>query len=591
MAIVNSNNHPGAGLTTLVDMLRRQAEKQPDEVLFTFLVDGESEESSITYGDLDRNARAIAAWLQDHHAEGERALLLYPPGLDYISAYFGCLYAGVIAVPAYPPRLNRPVPRIQGIVADSSSHFALTTSEILDNLEQRFEYTPDLQALTWLDTQQSPVGAEESWKQPAIGPDTLAFLQYTSGSTSQPKGVMVTHANLLYNLAQIWSGFRIYDYLGECRSAVSWLPTYHDMGLIGGILEPIFAGACSYLLSPLAFLQRPYRWLQAISRYQATVSGGPNFAYQICLEKIRPEQIENLDLSSWCVAFNGAEPIRRDTIERFSAAFAPAGFRSEVFYPCYGLAEATLFVTGAGRPDMPQHLTVHRDALERGHVVQAEAAAPDRMDLVCCGQPELDEQIVIANPEDLTRCLDGVVGEIWISGSNVTQGYWNRPEESQRTFRAYLLDTQEGPFLRTGDLGFMLDGSLFVTGRLKDMIIIRGTNHYPQDIEQTVEKSHPALQVGGGAAFSVTVSGDEELVVVQEVTRQARKDDMNEVFRAIRAAISENHDLQVYAMVLIRPLTVPKTSSGKIQRHAARNAYLQSNLEIVAEWRSRPADK
>ncbi len=588
MAIITSNKHPGAGLTTLVDMLRRQAEKQPDEVLFTFLVDGESEEYSMTYGDLDRNARGIAAWLQDHHAEGERALLLYPPGLDYISAYFGCLYAGVIAVPAYPPRLNRPVPRIQGIVADSSSRFALTTNEILKNLEQRFEYTPDLQALTWLDTQQRPVGAESAWKQPAIGPDTLAFLQYTSGSTSQPKGVMVTHANLLYNLAQIWSGFRIYNYLGECRSAVSWLPTYHDMGLIGGILEPIFAGACSYLLSPLAFLQRPYRWLQAISRYQATVSGGPNFAYEICLEKIRPEQIESLDLSSWCVAFNGAEPIRRDTMERFLAAFAPAGFRSDVFYPCYGLAEATLFVTSADGPGAPQCLTVQRDALERGHVVQADAAAPDRMDLVSCGQPELDEKIVIAHPEDLTRCLDGTVGEIWISGLNVTQGYWNRPEESQRTFHAYLVDTQEGPYLRTGDLGFILDGNLYVTGRLKDMIIIRGTNHYPQDIEQTVEKSHPALQVGGGAAFSVTVSDNEELVVVQEVTRQARKDDMNEVFRSIRAAISENHDLQVYAMVLIRPLTVPKTSSGKIQRHAARNAYLQGNLEIVDEWRSRP---
>lgn len=573
---------------TLVDLLQSAAYDLADEVCYVFLADGEQEEIKITYGELDRQARSIAAWLQDHKGAGERALLLFPPGLDYIAAYFGCLYAGVIAVPAYPPRINRPVPRIQGIVADSQAKFALTTTDIYDNMERRFEHAPDLHALAWLNTLKLPDGLEASWKQPKIGSQSLAFLQYTSGSTSQPKGVMVSHANLLSNLEQIRVGFQVENYLNNCENSISWLPSYHDMGLIGGILEVLYVRARVILISPLAFLQRPIRWLQAISRYRATVTGGPNFAYDICVEKIKPDQLETLDLSSWKVAFSGAEPIRPDTIERFSKTFASCGFDPVAFYPCYGLAEATLFVSGEDGPGNLSMLSVQRGALENGYAEIVPDGDPNAVALVSCGRSFLDQQIIIAHPEQLTRCPDGVVGEIWISGSNVAQGYWNRPEETRRTFHAYLVDTEEGPYLRTGDLGFIKDDQLYVTGRLKDLIIIRGSNHYPQDIELTVEKSHPACQTGGGAAFTIIVDDHEELVVVQEVTRQARNNPLNEVFLAIRSAISENHDLQVYAIALIRPMTIPKTSSGKIQRHAARAAFLHGGLETIDQWSVQP---
>jgi acyl-CoA synthetase (AMP-forming)/AMP-acid ligase II len=358
--------------------------------------------------------------------------------------------------------------------------------------------------------------------------------------------------------------------------------------LIGGILGSISIRARLVLLSPLAFLQRPVRWLQAISRHQATVSGGPNFAYDICIEKIRAEQIETLDLSSWRVAFSGAEPIRVETLERFAKTFAPCKFKPETYYPCYGLAEATLMAAGGEGPGTPSVLAIRRESLELGYAEIVEADSPNSLVLVDCGRPILDQHTIIAHPENLTRCPDSMIGEIWISGINVAQGYWNRPEDTQRTFNAFLVDTEEGPFLRTGDLGFIREGQLFVTGRLKDMIIIRGSNHYPQDIELTVEKSHPACQVGGGAAFSVTVAGNEELVVVQEVRRQARNAELEEVIRAIRTAISDSHDIQAYAIILIRPLTIPKTSSGKIQRHAARAAYLEGNLEVIEKWQARP---
>jgi acyl-CoA synthetase (AMP-forming)/AMP-acid ligase II len=567
---------------TLVELLRRRASSQPEKPAFIFLEDGENTETAITFGELDRQARAIAAWLGNLGAAGERALLLYPPGLDFIAAFFGCLYAGVTAVPAYPPRLNRPVPRIQGIVADAHATVALTTTEILASLEQRFEHTPDLRALRWLNTQHLPSGAETEWRPPHISPQTLAFLQYTSGSTSQPKGVMLTHANLLHNLKLIRSGFRT----DEHARGVIWLPSYHDMGLIGGILEPIFMGGMSVLMPPFAFLQRPVRWLQAITRYKGTISGAPNFAYDLCVDKVSTQHKETLDLSSLQVAFCGAEPVRIETLDRFSEAFAECGFRSEAFYPCYGLAEASLFVTGGIEPGKPATLTVQRPALENDRVVEATQEDENTLTLVDCGQPHLDERVVIAHPQTLRSCQPDEIGEIWVSSPSVAQGYWERPGENERIFHAFLSDTGEGPFLRTGDLGFLRNGLLFVTGRLKDLIIILGRNHYPQDIEQTVEVSHPALQPAAGAAFSVLVGGEERLVVVQEVARQYRNANMDEVLRAIRRAIAENHDLQVYAIVLIRPLTIEKTSSGKIKRHASKAAFLSNNLEVIAEWRA-----
>lgn len=568
--------------TTLVDVLQFRAKELPDKSVFIFLKDGEQEEIHVTFKELDWRARAIAAKLQQLSKVGERALLLYPPGVDYIAAFFGCLYAGVIAVPAYPPRLNRPVPRIQAIVADAEATVALTTPEIYDNMEQRFEFTPDLELLQWVNTEDMRSGLDVEWHRVDIAPEDLAFLQYTSGSTSTPKGVMLSHRNLLHNLEQISLGFQ----LSQEDIVVSWLPSYHDMGLIGTILGTLYIGGTTVLLAPLDFLQRPLRWLKAISKYKATVSGGPNFAYDICLEKIKPEQIKDLDLSSWRSAFNGAEPVRLETMRRFSETFEPSGFCRDAFYPCYGLAEATLFVTGGEGTTGPVTYPVNRSALEKDRVEPADVGNEDVQVLVGCGTKKLEQEIVIAHPEEFRRCAPDEVGEIWINGGSVAQGYWKRPEENERTFGATLDGEDHPKYLRTGDLGFLKDGELFITGRLKDLIIIRGSNHYPQDIEQTVEGCHEAMQTAGGGAFSIDVDGEEKLVMVQEIDRKFRRADLEPAIRAIRKAIAENHDLQVYAVVLIKPFTIPKTSSGKIKRHACKKQFLDGELDVIAEWRA-----
>ncbi|MGB7875090.1 MAG: beta-ketoacyl synthase N-terminal-like domain-containing protein, partial [Anaerolineales bacterium] len=570
-------------MNTLVNLLRIRADQQADNLAYRFIQDSDADIVTITYDELDKRARAIGAWLESFGAENERALLLYPPGLDYIASFFGCLYAGVTAVPAYPPRLNRPVPRIQSIVADSQASFALTSSAILHNIEQRFEHAPDLGLLRWLDTEQVPAGLEADWRQPEITSETLAFLQYTSGSTSEPKGVMLSHGNLMHNLKAIRHGFQ----LDASASGVFWLPSYHDMGLIGGILEPMYLGGSSILMSPVSFLQRPVRWLEAISRYKGTTSGAPNFAYDLCVDKVTPEQMEGLDLSSWRLAFCGAEPIHPETLERFARSFAGCGFQLSTFYPCYGLAEGTLIVSGGEGPTEPKVSSFDRKALENDRVIPTKPDKERSQSMVSCGQAIIDQQIVIANPGTLEKCEPDQVGEIWVSGPSVAQGYWGLPDETHTTFQAFLSDTGEGPFMRTGDLGFLQDRELFVTGRLKDLIIIHGSNHYPQDIEITVESAHIALQAGAGAAFSVTDSGSEKLVIVQEVTRQNRKPDINEVTSAIRQAVAEKHDLQVFAIVLIKPMSIPKTSSGKIQRHACKAAFVENILEVVGQWSAR----
>ena len=565
---------------TLVDMLRQRAERDPDRKVFTFLTDGEREEDPMTYRQLDLAARRIAARLQAMGVEGERALLLYPPGLEFIRAFFGCLYAGVIAVPAYPPRLNRPAPRIQAIVADAESTIALATTDILDSMEKRFEHAPDLKSIRWIDTGKLPESLSDDWQEQKIDPDHIAFLQYTSGSTSAPKGVMLSHANLVHNLEQSRHGFQVTSE----KVCVSWLPSYHDMGLIGALMGTMYSDAKTILMSPLAFLQRPLRWLRAIAHYRANISGAPNFAYDLCVEKINQEQREKLDLSCWEIAFNGAEPVRVETMRRFAKAFAPSGFRYSAFYPCYGLAEATLYVTGGDPSAEPVTLTVSRSRLEQDRIEPILADQEGAQILVGCGTKKLDQEIAIVDPETFSRCEPQQVGEIWIAGDSVAQGYWRRPEENQKMFGARIAGEGEKRYLRTGDLGFLDQDELYITGRLKDLIIIRGSNHYPQDIELTVERCHEALQSAGAGAFSIDVDNEERLVVVQEVDRRHRRDDLNPVIQAIRKAIAENHDLQVYAIVLIMPFTIPKTSSGKIKRHACKEKYLSGSFDVLAEW-------
>ncbi len=563
---------------TLVELLSRRAQAQPERRAYTFLLDGEREGVHLSYGELDRQARSIAARLQALGVQGERALLLYPPGLQYAAAFFGCLYAGVTAVPVYPPRPNRPDPRFLAILSDARARVVLTTSAILPNAERLLRSQAPV---VWLATDGLDEGTEE-WLEPGVAPEDIAFLQYTSGSTSAPKGVMVSHGNLIHNEQLIQAAFG----MGPDSVVVGWLPLYHDMGLIGNLLQPLWAGCSCVLMSPVDFLQRPLRWLAAVSRYGGTVSGGPNFAYDLCARKIRPEDRAGLDLSRWEVAFNGAEPVRAETLDRFAAAFAPCGFRREAFFPCYGLAEATLFVTGAGREEPPVVGRFRAPDLERNRAVADDAGRA----LVSSGRatpPPVGQEVAIVDPETRLPLAEGAVGEIWVAGPSVAQGYWSRPEPSEATFRAFIADGAGGerPFLRTGDLGFLSGGELFVTGRAKDLIIIRGRNHYPQDIELTVESSHAALRPGCCAAFAVEEGGEERLVIVQEVRREAaRGADLSAALEAIRRGVAEEHEVQLQAVVLIRPASLPKTSSGKVRRSACRAAFLQGSLDVVAAW-------
>ncbi|HEY0171323.1 MAG TPA: beta-ketoacyl synthase N-terminal-like domain-containing protein, partial [Pyrinomonadaceae bacterium] len=578
------------GRETLTEILRRRAVEQPRRAAFTFLADGERESARLTYAELDAGARAIAALLQERGARGERVLLLFDAGLEFVTAFFGCLYAGAVAVPAPPPhpaRLGRTLPRVQAIAADSRPAVALTTAPILSMIEQAPGGADDLRSLCWLKVDEIDPVAPERWRPTPQAADDLAYLQYTSGSTSTPKGVMVTHFCLTHQSEHL---ARAYGYTPESVSA-TWMPNFHDYGLVEGIVHPAVVGVPAYLFSPLAFVQRPARWLEIVTRYGVTHSSGPNFAYELCVRKVTAEERAALDLSSWRVAGNAAEPVHRETLERFGEKFAPRGFRRESFYPSYGLAEATLMVTAGGaEPHAPLFITARASALERDRrVVEVAADDAGARPLVGCGRPIADTEIAIVDPETLRRCAPDGLGEIWLKCEGLARGFWRRPEETEATFRARIADTDEGPFMRTGDLGFVRRGELFVGGRVKDLIIIRGQNYYPQDIEWTAEQSHPLLRPGCCAAFSVEVGTEERLVLVQEVRREFTAADGTEVVEAVRERVAERHELQPYAVVLVKTGAIHKTSSGKIQRHASRREFLEGSLEEVARWQARDA--
>lgn len=564
------------GPPNLVSLLRRRVATQTDETAYIFLSDGETSEVAWTYAQLDRRARAIAQELTAQNLSGERILLLFPAGLDFAAAFFGCLYAGAIAVPAYPPRRNRNAQRIESIVEDCSPAAALCTQGVYDQTRDLIQETPCLKQLVWRHVDSMSLPAEDGWTPPIPSPEDLAFLQYTSGSTGDPKGVMLTHRNLMQNSAMISYAFE----QKVCAAGVFWLPMYHDMGLIGGLLQPLYVGQPNILMSPMAFLQRPLRWLKAVSRYQASISGGPNFAYELCVDKIDEKHLDKLDLSSWELAFNGAEPVQAATIERFSEKFERCGFRREAFYPCYGLAEATLIVTGGCRRKAPLVKSFEASALEQRRAVEAGPNDDAARELVGSGGILLDEGLAIVDPETRRRVADGVVGEIWAAGRHIAAGYWKRPELSVETFQATIVDEGDRPYLRTGDLGFLCDGELFVAGRLKDLIIVRGVNHYPQDVERTVEQSHARVRFGGAAAASVALEGVERIVVFAEAQRRG-DGDLDAIAQAIRAAVAREHELPLDAVVLVPPGGLPKTSSGKIRRHACRQQWLAEDLEVM----------
>jgi amino acid adenylation domain-containing protein/thioester reductase-like protein len=560
---------------TLVNILKARSAKQPNEVLFTYMKDVDHIEATLTYSQLDQRAKEIAAHLQLNYSKGDRALLLYPPGLDFIIAFMGCMYAGIIPVPAYPPRQRHHLIRLEPIVKDSDSSIILSTTKVLSRIESLMHKDPELKLddLQWIATDTYQFTSEKGYMPIDISKDSLAFLQYTSGSTGNPKGVMVSHENLINNLEMVQDNFFTSEDV-----IVSWLPSFHDMGLIATILFPIYIGCKTYLISHILFTQDPLQWLKMISKYKGTFSGAPNFAYDLCVNKITEEEKATLDLSSWKRAFNGAEPLHPHTIEKFSKAFSTSGFNTEIFEPAYGLAEATLIVSaGEGK-----NLSIHSSKLQQHIVEKIPSNSEQAITVVSSGTPAMETTIKIVDPQSKNECLPGQVGEIWVSSPSVAMGYWNREKETKQTFHANINGSSNRKYLRTGDLGFMDNNHLFVTGRIKDLIIIRGRNLYPQDIELTVEESHPALIPTCGATFSVENQGEEQLVIVHEIQRHTK--DLEEAVHAIRRSVTNKFDVPVHHVVLVKRASIPKTTSGKIKRGQAKTDFLHGDLKVVYEW-------
>jgi acyl-CoA synthetase (AMP-forming)/AMP-acid ligase II/acyl carrier protein len=534
----------------------------------------------LTWGELDRRARALGSWFDRTNARGERAVLLYPSGLDYITALYGCLYAGVIAVPAYPPRMNRHLSRILAIVEDCAPKYVLTDSTLIGGIRGSLSNYPALEKIHWIATDMLDLSAGADWTPNPSAASAPALLQYTSGSTASPKGVVISPDNLVRNQNLISSAFQV----DERSVIVSWLPMYHDMGLIGNILATGWLGAECYVMSPAAFVRRPAAWLHAVSRFRATASGGPNFAYDLCVQKIAEADCAGLDLSRWRTAFNGAEPVRAATMERFAAKFHRYGFRSDAFLPCYGMAEATLFVAGTSPERGPVIQSFDKQALAANRAV---VRPPDTGEPYVSSGRACADRVIIVDPSTRLECAPGVVGEIWVSDASVAAGYWGRSGVSAEIFGARLAPTEEGPFLRTGDLGVMNEGELFVLGRLKDLIIIRGRNLYPHDIEATAEAAHPALCPRGVIAFGVEVDGEERLIIVAEVVREQRsRFKPEDVGESVYRAIASQHGVSLFELVFVQPASMLKTSSGKLQRTATRQAYLERTLDELTVWRN-----
>lgn len=569
----------------LIDVLRLRAAEQSNQVAFAYVHGDQSPDTILTYGQLERRARAIAACLQGMGLKGQRVLLAYPHGVEFIAGFFGCLFAGCTAVPTSLPH-RRTLDRFRAIAIDSGARLVLSSTPAVSPFEAmaRGARQPDDAAIAWLSADEIPEGAASQWERPAIGLETVAMLQYTSGSTSQPKGVMLTHGNLMHNTRAINAAFSVDREVG-----MFWLPVYHDMGLVGGVLAPIVAGIANVLMAPELFLQQPIDWLAAISKHRATISGGPNFAYDLCVRRITDEQRATLDLTCWTLAFVGAEPIRIETLERFAAAFAPCGFSADAFYPCYGLAEATLMVSGAQRSRGAVVREFSEAALTMNCVRTASGDAGVVRRLVSCGSPIGDLCVAIVDPQTCEQVAPDRAGEIWVAGSSVGQGYWRKPDQTHDLFRAHLTHTGEGPFLRTGDLGFVSEGQLFVIGRRDDLLIIRGANHHPQDIEATARKSHPLMEVGLGAAFAVEDHEDQRIVLVHEIAR-GTDSTYEPALQAACAAVLAAHDLALHSLILVRAGTIPRTTSGKVQRRACRTAFLAGELKTIAEYHAKSPD-
>ncbi|MDF2988062.1 MAG: hypothetical protein K0R50_3572, partial [Eubacterium sp.] len=566
-------NNKWEEINTFVNVLRYRALENPDGRAYTFLNNNEKE--FITYGLLDKKARMTAACLQDYGAYCQPVLLLFQPGIEYICSFFGCLYAGAYAVPSYLPKLNRTDDRLMSIVRDTGTKFALVDKSVLKSEAKIIKNTPDLAGVKWISQEQLEKYDYSEWNKTTVEKTHIAFLQYTSGSTKRPRGVMVSHSNLLHNSEAIRQNFG----QSEKSKAVIWLPPYHDMGLIGGIIQPMYSGFEAVLMSPFSFIENPLRWLEAITEYKSTVSGGPDFAYELCTRKISEEQKQSLSLESWEIAFNGSEPIKYQSMLNFYNKFKDCGFRWEAFHPCYGLAEATLLVSGKGIEQVPYICDFEKNDVEAGYVKEA-ANNENSIKLVSSGTKNKEDKILIINPETVCE-QEGKIGEVWIKGPGIASGYWKNEDETSKVFNAFVKNTGEGPFMRTGDLGFFIGNQLFINGRIKDLIIIRGKNHYPQDIEATVEQNLSVLRSGSSAAFIIEKDLENKLVVVAEIERSSRNMDTAPIVETIRKLVSENHGISVYSVIILKPHGMPKTSSGKVQRSLCKKMYLEGSLDAV----------
>lgn len=564
---------------TILDVLMvRAREREPGG--FAFLADGDTVSETLSWRELADRAFAFSAGTRLHARAGDRALLFFRPGLDFLAAFLGCLHAGVLAVPCVPPMrpFKRSFDRINQIAHACSPRLVLAGGKAFPEEHDRAALAPSLSQCPVLSPSELPVSAEPTPS--SARADGVAFLQFTSGSTSTPKGVMVTHANLMNNL----------QYIHECGErtrasvTVTWLPVYHDMGLVDGLLEPIFAGCRCVAMPPYAFIQRPARWLGAITRYGGTHGGGPNFAYDLCVAKISPDEAAGMNLSSWRWAHNGAEPIRPSTLQAFVERFSVSGFRLGHFHLCYGLAEATLKVTG-GPADCLQTRMFDADALERGELVEVGADHGRVRAIASTGTPFRDFRLAIVDPETCRELGEGRLGEIWLSGPSVTAGYYGDRRATEDTYGAYIEPGHRGPFLRTGDLGFAIENELYVAGRLKDLIIVSGRNIYPQDVERSAETAHESLSVGCAAAFSIDDGQRENLVVLFESTRRplrdAATDAVSEVIDAVVRAVARDHQVDASVVAAVPRGALLKTTSGKIRRRACRQAFQSGAMEVL----------
>lgn len=562
----------------LVEIFNSQVQNNKDKIAYTFLADGEDKALTITYSELESKAKAVAANLQEKYKTGDRAILLFDTGLDFIVSLWGCFLSGIVAVPIHPPVDMRSVGKLLSIFKDSSPSVILTTADFILKMSFFQSAMKDLPVIDKVDIEKIESNASDL-KNFDVSDDTDALIQYTSGSVGPSKGVLLSHNNIVYNAHMLQAVLEeIPPPNANKDSFLCWLPLYHDMGLMSGVILPLVMGTTSTLMSPLMFLQKPFRWLKALSKYKATVSAAPNFAYELCIKKVKEEQLAELDLSSWSVALNGAEAIRNNTLERFTEKFSATGFKHQYFFPAYGLAESVVFVTGPSRNELPITLNIDKDALENNKISITDNSA--KVSVTSTGHSWLAEKILIVNPQTFEECKSDEIGEVWIQGESIAKGYWNLDNETEINFKAHLADKPEENFLRTGDLGFFQDRNLFITGRIKDLIIIRGNNYYPHHIEQTTEQFSPAFRPGSTAAFSVNIDNEEKLVVVQELKKDANIDNLDQLKNSLKKLIIEEHGIPLYEAVFLKQGSIFKTSSGKVQRKLCKNKYLKGELEL-----------